>query len=250
MSALQQNILSKDFSISEKYKVLLFIKQGSNAETYRVKGNNGKLYFLKLFNYSKLHRSAFDADNNLLEIEIVRTLKNNNILTYVDSGELFLENKRYGYLVLDFIAGETLFEKNKREPLTSLYDIKQIINGVLKGLNYLHSLPSPIIHNEITPQNIMLDLSGEEPVAKIIDFGYARLFHSSTKAFNKEGLDLNYVASECFNNIFSPQSDIFSVGVIMYQLLFGITPWTNEISKYRASKGNVEELILKKERNH
>jgi len=52
------------------------------------------------------------------------------------------------------------------------------------------------------------------------------------------------VASECFNNIFSPQSDIFSVGVIMYQLLFGITPWTNEISKYRASKGNVEELIL------
>lgn len=244
MSALQQNILSKDFLISETYKVLLFIKQGSNAETYRVKGNNGKLYFLKLFNYSKLHRSAFDAANNLLEIEIVKALKNNNILTYVDSGELFIENKRYGYLVLDFIAGETLFEKSNREPITTLYDIKQVIGGVLSGLNYLHSLPSPIIHNEITPQNIMLDLSSAEPEAKIIDFGYARLFHSSTRAFNKEGLDLNYVASECFNNIFSPQSDIFSVGVIMYQLLFGITPWTNEISKYRASKGNVEELIL------
>ena len=244
MSALQKNILTKDFSINEKYKVLLFIKHGSNAETYRVKGNDGELYFLKLFNYSKLHRSAFDADNNLLEIEIVRTINNNNILTFEDSGELFIENKRYVYLVLDFIAGETLFEKNKREPLTSLYDIKQIITGVLTGLNYLHSLPSPIIHNEITPQNIMLDLSADDPVAKIIDFGYARLFHSSTKAFNKEGLDLNYVASECFNNIFSPQSDIFSVGVIMYQLLFGITPWTNEISKYRASKGNIEELIL------
>jgi transitional endoplasmic reticulum ATPase len=243
MSTLQQ-ILSKNFSINEKYKVLLFIKHGSNAETYRVKGNDGKLYVLKLFDYSKIHRSAFDADNNLLEIEIVKKLKNNNILKYADSGELFIETKPYGYLVLDFIAGETLFEKNKREPLTSLYDLKQIINGVLKGLNYLHDLPSPIIHNEITPQNIMLDLSGEEPEAKIIDFGYARLFHSSTKAFNKEGLDLNYVASECFNNIFSPQSDVFSVGVIMYQLLFGITPWTNEISKYRASKGNVEELIL------
>ena len=246
MSALQQNILTKDFSINEKYKVLLFIKQGSYAETYRVKGNDGKLYFLKLFNYSKLHRSAFDADNNLLEIEIVKKLQSNNILNYTDSGELFIESKRYGYLVLDFIAGETLFEKNKREPLTSLYDIKQIIAGVLKGLNYLHSLPSPIIHNEITPQNIMLDLSADDPVAKIIDFGYARLFHSSTKVFNKEGLDLNYLASECFNNIFSPQSDIFSVGVLMYQLLFGITPWTNEISKYRASRGNVEEFILEK----
>ena len=98
---------------------------------------------------------------------------------------------------------------------------------------YHNTLANITIHNEITPQNIMLDLSSNIPQAKIIDFGYARLFHSSTKAFNKEGLDLNYVASECFNNIFSPQSDIFSVGVIMYQLLFGITPWTNEISKYR-----------------
>ena len=43
--------------------------------------------------------------------------------------ELFLENKRYGYLVLDFIAGETLSEKIKREPISSLYDVKQIIGG-------------------------------------------------------------------------------------------------------------------------
>ncbi|MDZ4757964.1 MAG: AAA family ATPase [Bacteroidota bacterium] len=239
-----KGILPKNFSINEKYKVLLFIKQGHNAETYRVKGKDGKLYFLKLFNYSKLHHSSFDADNNLLETEIVKTLKNDNIVKYVDSGELFLENKRYGYLVLDFIAGETLTEKIKREPITSLYDLKQIIGGVLNGLNYLHNLPSPIIHNEITPHNIMLDLSAEVPQAKIIDFGYARFFHSSTRAFNKVGLDLNYVASECFHNIFSPQSDIFSMGVLMYQLLFGITPWTNEISKYRTSRGNVEEFLL------
>jgi transitional endoplasmic reticulum ATPase len=244
MSNLKQYILDKGFLVNEKYKVLLFIKHGSNAETYRVKGNNGELYFLKLFTYSKIHRSAFDEDNNLLEVEIVKKLSSKNILKYSDSGELFIGNKRYCYLVLDFIAGETLYEKNKREPLTSFYDIKQIIGGVLSGLNYLHNLPSPIIHNEITPKNIMLDLLGEEPVAKIIDFGYARFFHSSTKVFNKEGLELTYVASECFNNIFSPQSDIFSVGVIMYQLLFGITPWTNEISKFRASRVNLEELIL------
>ena len=68
MKEQKQSILEKNFSINEKYKVLLFIKQGSNAETYRVKGNDGKLYFLKLFNYSKLHRSAFDADNLILLI--------------------------------------------------------------------------------------------------------------------------------------------------------------------------------------
>jgi len=57
-----KGILPKGYSIDEKYSVLLFIKQGSYTETYRVKGNDGKLYFLKLFNYTKLHCSAFDSE--------------------------------------------------------------------------------------------------------------------------------------------------------------------------------------------
>ena len=60
-------------SIVKNYTVLFTIKKGNNAETYRVKGNEGKLYFLKLFNYAKLHRSAFDSENNLLEIEFLKT---------------------------------------------------------------------------------------------------------------------------------------------------------------------------------
>ena len=64
MEQQKQGILPKNFSVNEKYSVMLFIKQGSNAETYRVKGKDGKLYLLKLFNYSKLHRSAFDSDFN------------------------------------------------------------------------------------------------------------------------------------------------------------------------------------------
>ena len=48
--SITKGILPKGFSLDEKYNVLLFIKQGSNAETYRAKGSDGKLYFLKLFN--------------------------------------------------------------------------------------------------------------------------------------------------------------------------------------------------------
>ncbi|MGG7035389.1 MAG: AAA family ATPase [Flavobacterium sp.] len=237
-------ILPKGFSINDKYSVLLFIKQGSNAETYRIKGTDGKLYFLKLFNYSKLHRSAFDSDNNLLEIELLKNVKHENIVSYKDSGEVIYENKKFGYLVLDFIAGETLSEKISREMFNNYYDIQSIISDVLKGLNYLHSLPEPIIHNEITPQNIMLDLSSDVPKAKIIDFGFARSFHQSTKAFNKVGLNLNYVASECFNGLYSPQSDIFSVGAVMYQSLFGLPPWFKDVSKFQADRTNAEELVL------
>ena len=244
MDILKRAILPKIFSVNEKYNVLFFIKQGNNAETYRVKGIDGKLYFLKLFNFPKLHRSAFDSENNLLEIEILKSIKHPNIVAYKDSGELIYEGKKFGFLVLNFIAGEALADRISREPISTIYDVKQLATGILEGLNYLHNLPEPIIHNEITPQNIMVDLSGDIPQPKIIDFGYARSFHQSSKSFSKEGLNLNYVATECFNNLYSPQSDLFSVGALMYHLLFGMPPWFKDISKYKADRTKMEEVIL------
>jgi transitional endoplasmic reticulum ATPase len=239
-----KGILPKNFSVDQEYTIMLFIKQGSNAETYRVKGKDGKLYFLKLFNYAKLPRSAFNIENNLHEIEFLKSIEHPNIVSYKDSGELIYDGKKFGFLVLNFIAGETLAEKISREKIESVYDLKQIISAVLNGLNYLHSLPEPIIHNEITPQNIMLDLSGVIPQAKIIDFGFARSFHQSSKTYNKEGLNLNYVASECFNSFYSPQSDLFSVGAVMYQLLFGMPPWFKDISKFKADRTKAEDSII------
>ncbi len=244
MDKQKQGILPKNFSIDEKYSIMLFIKQGSNAETYRVKGKDGKLYFLKLFNYTKLHRSAFDNQNNLLEIEFIKSFKHANIVSYKDSGELIFEGKKFAFLILNFIAGETLAERISREQISSLYDLKLIISGVLNGLNYLHSLPEPIIHNEITPQNIILDLSGNIPQPIIIDFGFARSFHQSSKTYNKEGLNLNYVASECFNSFYSPQSDLFSVGTVMYHMLFGMPPWFKDVSKFKADRTKSEDLII------
>jgi transitional endoplasmic reticulum ATPase len=243
MTSEFKSILKKDFSINDKYKVILFLKKGINAENYRVEGTDGKLYFLKLFDYSKISSTSFNENKELTEIEIAKQLNHPNIVKYVDSGEVIISQKKYAFLVLDYIPGETLHEKIKREPLTNYYDIKLIAEGLLNGLVYLHSQESPIIHNEITPHNIMLDLSSGEPQVKIIDFGYARFFNSPSKSYNKENIDFNYVAPECINNIFSPQSDVFSVGVILYQLLFGILPWTSELSKFQANSINEEKLL-------
>lgn len=243
MQKANEYILSKGYS-AQAFTVLFPIKHGSNAETYRVKGNDGSLYFLKLFNYVKLHRSAFDDENNLLETEFLKSIKHPNIGSYKDSGELIYDGKKFGFLVLNFIAGETLAERISRVPISSLYDVKQIVTSILNALNYLHNLQDPIIHNEITPQNIMLDLSDDIPVPKIIDFGYARSFHQSTKAFDKEGLNLNYVASECFNNLYSPQTDLFSVGALMYHLLFGMPPWFKDISKFKTDRTKAEDVII------
>jgi len=244
MEIQKKGILPKSFLVDEKYSIMLFIKRGCNAETYRVKGKDGKLYFLKLFNYAKLHRSAFDGENNLLEIEFLKSINHPNIVSFLDSGEIIFEGKKFSYLVLNFITGETLAERITREQISSVYDLRQIISAVLNGLNYLHSLPEPIIHNEITPQNIMLDLSADIPQAKIIDFGFARSFHQSSKSYNKEGLNLNYVAIECFNSFYSPQSDLFSVGAVMYHLLFGMPPWFRDISKFKADRTKAEDVII------
>ena len=237
-------MLSKNFSINDDYKVLLFVKQSFYAETYRVKGNDGKLYFLKLFNFSQLHKSAFDDDNNILEIELVKSIQHPNLVTYKDSGEVVIENKKYAYLVLNFIAGETLSEKIIREKYKSLYDIKSIIIEILEGLKYLHQQANPIIHNEITLQNVMLDLAQGNPKTKIIDFGYAREFHQSSKVFNKEGLNPNFLATECFHNIYSPQSDLFSVGIVLYQLIYNSLPWIIDISKFKGKQTELEDKIV------
>lgn len=237
-------MLSKNFSINDDYKVLLFVKQGFYAETYRVKGNDGKLYFLKLFNYSQLHKSAFDEDNNILEIELVKSIKHPNLVNYKDSGEIVIENKKYAYLILNFIAGETLSEKIIREKYKSLYDIKIIIIEILEGLKYLHQQANPIIHNEITLQNVMLDLAQGNPKTKIIDFGYSREFHQSSKVFNKEGLNSNFLATECFHNIYSPQSDVFSAGIVLYQLIYNSLPWIVDISKFKGKQSELEDRIV------
>ena len=244
MDTFKQGILTKNFLVNEKFKVMLFIKQGCTAESYRVKGNDGELYFLKLFNFAKLSRSAFDNNNNFLEIKFLKSINHPNIVSYQDSGELIFEGKKFGFVILRFVVGETLAERISSDSISTMYDVKQIASGILSGLSYLHNFPEPIIHNEITPQNIMLDLSGEIPVPKIIDFGYARSFHQSIKTFNKEGLNLNYVASKCFNNLYSPKSDLFSVGALMYHLLFGMPPWLKDISQYQSDRIKMEEVII------
>ncbi len=237
-SILQRN------DIIGSYKVQFFLKKGTYAENYRVKDKEGQLKFLKLFCLSKLHHSQFTSEGEVLEIEIARQLKHPNVVSYVDSGSTLIEQQKYAYLVLNFISGETLADKMAREGNLSVYEAKNYILDVLKGVAYLHSLPQPIIHNELTNLNVMPDLQSGVATPRIIDFGYARYLQQSHKEFTTEGLSPFYMANEVFNKIFSIQSDIFSVGALYYHLLNGLPPYFTEISDYRAGNTDIEEIIL------
>ena len=236
-------MLPKKYNI-DSYIVTFPIKEGSYAQTYRVKDGLDNNYFLKLIDYAKLHHTQFDDNGSILEIEIAKQLKHPNITSYHDSGETWIDGKRYAYLVSDFIAGETVAQQTTREQRCSVYDAKQITLGVLNGLKYLHGMENPIIHNEITIQNIMLDMSNGIAVPRIIDFGYARYQNQSISAFMKDGLNPFYLAPETLNGVYSVQSDLFSVGVMLYHLLYGMLPYHIDISKNKEDRNTLISAIL------
>lgn len=237
-----KSILTKGQIIDNKYSVIFFLKKGSYAETYRVQNEANEIKLLKLFDFAKLHRTQFTESGEILEIEMLKQIKHSNLIKYTDSGNIVIDNQKLAYVVLDFVSGETLADKMKRENTLNLYEAKSIILSVLNGLNYLHN--KQVIHNDITNQNVMLDLSGKVTIPKIIDFGYARFLKQSNKDFLKDGLNLFYTANETFNKVFSFQSDIYSVGALYFHLLTGLPPYFIEISKYKSDKIQLEDVIL------
>ena len=109
------HILSKGQRIDAKYEVAFFLKKGSYAETYRVKDEGGTTKFLKLFDYSKLHRTQFDENDDVLEVEVLKRAKHPNLVHYFDDGIFLHDKRKYAYVILDFISGETLADKLTRE---------------------------------------------------------------------------------------------------------------------------------------
>lgn len=225
------------------YTVTFQVKEGDYAETYRVKDSAGKNRFLKLINCAKLHRTHFDKDGNILEVEIAKQLDNPNIVKYRDDGEIILNGRKFAYIVFDFISGETASQFLAREGECTVYEAKNIVLGVLNGLRFLHSLSEPVIHNELTIQNIMLDVTNGVTIARIIDFGYARYLSQGSSAFNKNGLSPFYLAPEALNGVFSVKSDIFSVGAILYNLIYGLPPYFVELADCKHDEIREREMI-------
>ena len=239
-------LFQKGQTIDNRYTVVFSHKEGSYAETYRVRDVDGKLRFLKLIFYSKLQYSQFDKDGRIIEMEIAKMLNHPNVCKYVDSGKFIANGQQLAYIVTEFVSGETLDKRIAREDL-SVYEIKQVIKALLSALKYLHSKETPIIHNEVTVLNLMLDLSGTLENLKLIDFGYSRFLNQEPAKPNIKQLNPFYMAPERLNGVSCVQSDLFSVGVILYQLIFDELPWF-----FDASRMSEQQIIerMHSEREH
>ena len=236
------------------YTVAFPHKQGSYAETYRVKDTSGKTRFLKLINYSKLNRNQIDDNGRVIEIEIAKLLKHHNLCQFIDSGNMMMNGSQYAWLVTEFVSGETLSQRIIRDDEISVYEIKTIAKTVLSALSFLHTLPTPVIHNEVTIQNVFLNLVGELQDLKLIDFGYARFLNQSPAKPDLDELNPFYLAPERFSGVCSIQTDLYSVGAMMYHLLYGELPWFLDVSSKRGQDvidsilaERDKELLLTKE---
>lgn len=212
------------------YTVVFPHKEGSYAQTYRVKDTSSKVKFLKLIFMEELEVFQYDKDGQIIEAEVASLLDHPNLCKYVDYGKLEKDGHQLVYIVTEYVPGENLDAYIRRCGVPSQQEVRQIMKSLLSALVYLHNLGRPVIHNEITIENILLGLVDNFSNAKLIDFGASRFADliPDVKSWRKQ--NLFYVASERFLGEGTIRSDLFSAGVVLYKLLFGVMPWETNIA--------------------
>lgn len=216
-------IYKKD-NIIDKYTVVFPIKKSFYAETYRVVTPEGILGFLKLICHSKLRADQLDEKGRIKEVNLVKAVSHPNLCHFVDSGQIEKDGELYTYFVLDFVSSETVEERSRRVHFT-VSDIKNLAKALLQALKALHSNSRCILHNDVTADNVLYDLMGRVCDIKLIDFGYASYASEQLELPDIESTDPFYMAPERLEGVCSVESDLYSVGVFIYRLLFGRVPW-------------------------
>ncbi|MEW6076548.1 MAG: serine/threonine-protein kinase [Thermodesulfobacteriota bacterium] len=151
------------------------------------------------------------------EAESAGTLSHPNIVTIYDAGE----EHDLAYIAMEYLEGEDLDKYTKKKNLLPMRKVIQYIAEIADGLDYAHQ--KGIVHRDIKPANVML-LKGEK--IKITDFGIARITASSqTKTGIIKGTPYYMSPEQITGKKVDGRSDIFSLGVMMFQLLTGEVPF-------------------------
>lgn len=229
------------------FRVQFPIKRSANADTYRVADRDGKLGFLKVFDRARLPDDRFDERGRLREIAALASLSHRGVPEVRASGETPPPDGS-PYVVTRFVPGETLHERLRRDYALEPVVAKALMRGLLEVVIYLHGLDDPLLHNEINPENVMLDLSGDgdgssAPVRPLlIDFGHATRGNETNAAAPTE-VNPYFQATECFDGACSVAADIFALGAVYYQMLFGVPPWFLDVSHYRAARMDLQREL-------
>ncbi len=206
---------------ASRYHILGLIGQGQFGKVYCASDRRtGQLVALKELTHQRAPTNQF-----LQELWFIISLQHPNIaacraLEHIHNGR---------YLVMDYCEGGTLRHLLEQNHALRLQECLQLLIGVLEGLHYAHQ--RGIIHCDIKPENILLTLKPQGWHPKLSDFGIARhlptqgKFSSSQKPSLFTGGSPAYMAPERFYGLYSPQSDLYAIGIVLYEMLTGDRPF-------------------------
>jgi len=157
----------------------------------------------------------------LNEINIHTKVRHPNIVSLED----VVRSSNNIYLVLEYCNSKTLRDYLKKAGKLSERETKYILNQIIQGMDTL--IQNNIIHRDIKPENILCHQEGDKLTFKICDFGFSKklaekdqILHSAIGS--PQYMDLQRLSSEAY----SSKSDVFSLGVIAHEMLFGCPPWS------------------------
>lgn len=214
-------MITKGQKINDRYEIIKSIGEGGMANVY--------LGFDTILNRNvaiKILRGDLASDEKFVrrfqrEALSASSLSHPNIVEMYDVGE---DNDEY-YIVMEYIEGKTLKQLIKKRGFLTIPEVIDIMLQLTDGLAHAHD--SYIIHRDIKPQNILILENG---LVKITDFGIAVALNSSqlTQTNSVMG-SVHYLPPEqASGKISTIRSDIYSLGIIMYELLTGKLPFKGE----------------------
>ena len=169
------------------------------------------------------------------EAKAVTSLSHPNIVSIYD-----VENEgEFYYLILEYVEGMTLKDYMVKNPCIPIETIVHIAKQIAAGLSHAHQ--NGIIHRDIKPQNILMN---ENLTCKITDFGIARAYGDTTLTQTNQMLGTVYYLSpeQARGNVATAQSDIYSLGILIFEMITGQIPFKGESAVAIALKHLQEEL--------
>lgn len=242
-------ILSKG-EVIDGYSVVLPLGRGGLTEGYRVRNAEGKMYLLKLYRPDILSPTDYSQTGRIREIELFEQLRLTGIPRYETSGTMLREGVRYPYVVLEFIPGETLRERVEREPFRLYSEVVGLCVQILEVLKGLHLHYETLVLNSLSLDSVIIDARSEEIKPILMELSLAKSL-SKTGEIPQLSLSrapLSYLAIEVYSHNYSTRSDLFSVGVLLYRLLYGTLPWTIQLPAVNPSWENERDAWLEARR--
>ena len=224
--------------ISGRYEIIEKVGTGGMADVYRAKDHRLNRYVAVKILKNEYSEDAKFVTKFRQEAQAIACLSHPNIVGVYDVGQ----EQDMHYIVMEFVDGITLKKYIEQKGKLSVREAVGIGLQIANGLEAAHA--NHIIHRDIKPQNILISKDG---TAKVSDFGIAKAASSNTITANAMG-SVHYISPEQARGGFSDEkSDIYSLGITMFEMLTGRVPFNGETTVAIAIKHIQEEMPSPKE---